>query len=122
MKLLVDVNLPPKWVEALRRHGFQATHWTDVGDPRARDVEIMTWARANDCVVFTHDLDFGSLLAATQAIGPSVIQVRTQDVMPEHLESQVVSALTQYALMLDAGALVTIDEGSSRARILPLSR
>jgi predicted nuclease of predicted toxin-antitoxin system len=35
----------------------------------------MEWARANRYIVFTHDLDFGSLLAATGAETPSVIQI-----------------------------------------------
>ncbi len=42
----------------------------------------MEWAKTNSHIVFTHDLDFGAILAATNAIAPSVIQVRTQDVMP----------------------------------------
>lgn len=42
----------------------------------------MAWARANDRIVFTHDLDFGRLLALAGRVGPSVMQVRTQDVLP----------------------------------------
>lgn len=38
----------------------------------------MAWALTNDYIVFTHDLDFGTLLAITQADAPSVIQVRSQ--------------------------------------------
>jgi predicted nuclease of predicted toxin-antitoxin system len=34
-------------------------------------------------VVFTHDLDFGGVLALTHAAGPSVIQVRSEDPVPE---------------------------------------
>jgi predicted nuclease of predicted toxin-antitoxin system len=45
----------------------------------------MQWARNNDYLVFTHDLDFGILLAHSRDSGPSVIQVRTQDVTPDHL-------------------------------------
>jgi len=81
----------------------------------------MRWARANSHIVFTHDLDFGALLAASQARGPSVIQVRTQDVMPEHLESRLIPLLRQYQSLLEKGALITIDERKSRVRILPLA-
>lgn len=56
----------------------------------------MDWARVNGYVVFTHDLDFGALLAVTHAEGPSVIQVRTQDVTPDHLAPIVINALRQY--------------------------
>ena len=59
------------------------------GDPRAEDMELMDRARADGYIVFTHDLDFGTTLALTGAESPSVIQVRTQDVTPAHLETAV---------------------------------
>jgi hypothetical protein len=40
----------------------------------------MQYGREHGYVVFTHDLDFGALLALTRARGPSVLQVRTQSV------------------------------------------
>lgn len=120
MKILIDMNLSPRWSDVLRRHGWEAVHWSTVGDPRAPDRAIMTWARDNGHIVFTHDLDFGVLLASTRANAPSVLQVRTQDVTPEHLESLVVAVLRQHEAELDAGALVTVDEVRSRVRILPL--
>ncbi len=85
------------------------------------DRVIMDWARANDYVVFTHDLDFGAILAVTRAEGPSVLQVRAQNVLPEHLGEVVIAALRQFAQQLEAGALITVDEGTSRARILPIN-
>jgi predicted nuclease of predicted toxin-antitoxin system len=71
-------------------------------------------------VVFTHDLDFGILLAHSKDAGPSVIQARTQDVSPEHLGPLVLSALRVYGEVLESGALLTIDESKSRIRILPI--
>jgi predicted nuclease of predicted toxin-antitoxin system len=122
MKLLIDMNLSPQWIPVFERRGWQAVHWSSVGDARATDRVIMDWARANGYIVFTHDLDFGGLLAVTQANGPSVIQVRAQDVMPRHLEEIVIKALKQYAVQLESGALITVDESTSRARILPITR
>ncbi|MFI5397526.1 MAG: DUF5615 family PIN-like protein [Candidatus Binatia bacterium] len=122
MKLLIDMNLTPLWAEVFQRHGWEAVHWSVVGDPRASDRTIMDWARTNGYVVFTHDLDFGALLAATSAEGPSVIQVRTQDVTPQHLEGTITSALRQHVTLLEGGVLITIDEARARARILPLRR
>ena len=87
MKLLVDMNLSPDWVAVLTQAGWETAHWSGVGNLRAADSEIMAWARQHGHVVFTHDLDFGTLLALTQAEGPSVIQVRTQDVTLPQLES-----------------------------------
>src|SRR5215210_1450573 len=120
MKILVDMNLSPDWVEVFARHGLSAVHWSTVGDPRAEDPVLMQWARDNDYIVFTHDLDFGTLLALTQAESPSVVQVRTQDVTPQYLEAMVVDALKNYESLLEAGALIVLDEAKSRVRILPL--
>ena len=122
MKILIDMNLSPEWVEVLEEHGWTTVHWSTVGDPRAEDTVLMDWARTNEYVVSTHDLDFGSLLALTQAESPSVIQVRTQDVTPVHLAPAVIEVLRTNEALLEAGALIVLDEGRSRVRILPLSR
>jgi predicted nuclease of predicted toxin-antitoxin system len=80
----------------------------------------MAWAKKNGHVIFTHDLDFGTMLALTQAEGPSVIQVRTQDVTPAAIGKLVINALDQFQKELQQGALIVLDETSARARILPL--
>jgi len=120
IRLLIDMNLSPEWVAELARHGYDAVHWAAVGDPRAADVAIMAWARANDRAVFTHDLDFGTLLALTHADGPSVLQVRGQNILPQHMGPLVVAALRQYEAALISGALVVVEEKKSRVRVLPL--
>jgi predicted nuclease of predicted toxin-antitoxin system len=120
VKLVLDMNLSPEWVQFLRKHGTEAVHWSTVGDPRASDAEIMRWARDNGAVVFTHDLDFGTLLAHTNEGRPSVIQVRTQDVSPDHLGEVIVTVLEQHGAALESGALITVDEARSRVRILPI--
>lgn len=122
MKLHIDMNLPPARKEVPATEGFDAVHWSEVGDPRATDAVILEWARENELVVLTHDLDFGAVLAATKGNAPSVVQVRTQDVTPAGLRGHLCRALRQYLAWLEAGALVTVDETKSRARILPLER
>jgi predicted nuclease of predicted toxin-antitoxin system len=114
------MNLSPDWVAVLTQAGWEAIHWSKVGDPRAADSEIMAWAKQNSHIVFMHDLDFGSLLALTQAEGPSVIQVRTQDVTPASIGKLVANALRQFQPQLEKGALIVLEEARSRARILPL--
>lgn len=120
MKLLVDMNLPPAWVPVLKAAGHDASHWSTVGDPRAPDSAIMTWARNNGYVVFTHDLDFGALLAIGGAKGPSVIQLRTNDVTPDAQARVLLGALDRFAEQLESGALVSLDVARARVRVLPL--
>ncbi len=122
MKIVIDMNLAPVWTQVFEAEGWECKHWSEVGDPRATDREIMAWANANGYIVFTHDLDFSALLAATQAEGPSVIQVRAQNVMPDNLGDIVVRTLKQFRDALDAGALISVDEARSRLRVLPLTR
>lgn len=85
MKVVIDMNLSPTWMAFFALHGWEAVHWSSIGDPRATDRAIMQWAQSNDAIVFPHDLDFGAILAATQASGPSVLQVRAHDVLPHTL-------------------------------------
>jgi predicted nuclease of predicted toxin-antitoxin system len=120
MKILIDMNLSPDWCQALSQSGIEAIHWSDIGEPTAPDKILMEWAKSNGYIVFTHDLDFGSILAATQADAPSVIQVRVQDTFPEGLVDTVVAVLKQFESQLLGGALITIDKNKSRVRILPI--
>ena len=82
----------------------------------------MEWANTHSYVIFTHDLDFGTILAVTNADSPSVLQIRTQDVLPTKVGDLVLAALKQFQPFLAAKALITIDEYTSRARILPIGR
>ena len=59
MKLLVDMNLAPRWCVALAEHGIEAVHWSEIGAGDATDEVIMRHARDHRYVVLTHDLDFG---------------------------------------------------------------
>lgn len=120
VNVLVDMNLSPDWVPVLQRHGWSAVHWSTIGDPRATDRTIMDWAAANGYIVFTHDLDFGAILALTRATGPSVLQIRVDDVLPDYLEGVVIAALKQHDADLTSGALVAVDESKSRVRVLPI--
>ena len=114
------MNLSPQWVGELRRHGVEAVHWSSIGDPRATDRTIMQWAAANGYAVFTHDLDFGAVLAATQTAQPTVIQIRVQMPLPELVAEKVVATVRAFEQDIEAGAVITIEPGRTRVRVLPL--
>ncbi|MCL2831454.1 MAG: DUF5615 family PIN-like protein [Betaproteobacteria bacterium] len=120
MKLLVDVNLSPRWIDVLSSAGIEAAHWSVIGAVNAPDSVIMAYARSNDWVVLTHDLDFGAILAATHGEKPSVVQIRADDVSPDVIGKQIVGALQQMAADLEDGALITVDTNRTRLRLLPL--
>jgi predicted nuclease of predicted toxin-antitoxin system len=122
MRLLIDMNLSPKWAEFLKEAGFEAAHWSALGAANASDPELMTYAMANDYVILTHDLDFGAILAATGDGGPSVVQVRANDLSPHVIGKQIAAALNQAANAIQAGALVTVDPIRARITMLPIGQ
>lgn len=120
MRILVDVRLSPS---GLRNSNAEvSTHWTSVGNPCAKDHQLIEWAREQGSIVFTHDLDLGAILALTRASGPSVVQVRTQDVLPAGIGAVVLDVLAEHRVALERGAIVSVDETTSRVRILPVQR
>ena len=120
MKLVVDMNLSPRWVNVLRAAGHEAVHWSTVGAKNARDAEIMSFAAADGAIVLTHDLDFSAILAANGGSKPSVVQIRADSVSPEAIGQQVLAALHQMSAELQAGALLTVEPSRARLRVLPL--
>lgn len=120
LSILIDMNLSPGWTTVLQNAGWVAVHWSTIGDPKATDRTIMAWAEANGHIVFTHDLDFGTILALTHKTGPSVIQVRGEDVLPDSLGNLVVAAIRQHQADLESGAIVVVDERRNRVRVLPI--
>ena len=120
MRILVDMNLSPQWVDLLEDEGHTATHWTSVGEEDASDRTLMQWAKQRGYVVFTHDLDFSAILAATQATAPSVVQMRTDDVLPSAQSQPVLRAFRQFEAELEEGAILSVDLEQARIRYLPL--
>lgn len=59
----------------------------------------MDYARVNSYIVFTHDLDFGALVALTQTESPSVVQVRAQNILPSYLASIVVAVADESRIL-----------------------
>jgi predicted nuclease of predicted toxin-antitoxin system len=121
IKVLVDMNLSPRWVSALRSAGFEASHWSEIGVQTAADAHVLSYAAANGWVLLTHDLDFGAILAHTRAGKPSVLQARATNVDPDALSGRVVEVLRRLDQELNDGAIVTMEPGRERIRILPLN-
>ena len=120
VKILLDMNLTPRWVQTLEPAGFEAVHWAQVGRHNAPDEEIMSYAAERGFVVLTHDLDFSAILASTKGRKPSVVQIRATNISPETSGPTVLAALRETSEELEAGALVTIDGDRTRLRVLPL--
>jgi predicted nuclease of predicted toxin-antitoxin system len=80
----------------------------------------MTWANEHEFVLIANDLDFSAILAASAGASPSVVQIRTQDLLSDEVVSTVVKALEAHREDIEQGALLSIDDGGTRVRMLPL--
>ncbi len=122
MKLLIDMNLSPRWVDFLGSAGIEAVHWSSVGERDAADTDIMAYAAAEDYIVLTHDLDFGAILAAMNGSKPSVVQFRANDLSPGMIGHHLIDALRRMETEMKQGALLTLEPERARMRLLPLRR
>jgi len=120
MRIIIDMNLSPKWADYLIKNGIEAVHWSIVGSTDASDNEIITYAKTHEYTIFTNDLDFGFILAITHGKKPSVIQMRTGVLGMDRIGGIVVRAIEMLTADIENGALVTIDQRKTRVTLLPL--
>ena len=50
LKVLIDMNLSPRWQSALMEAGIGAVHWSEVGDHGAVDSVLATYALSNGLI------------------------------------------------------------------------
>ena len=120
MKVLLDMNLPPKLAELLTKNGIESVHWFYIGAPDAKDKEIITYSCDNDYILMSCDLDFSTIHSVTHDLKPSVVQIRIQDIQIEQFVELITLALQQNEIELTKGAIMTIDAQKARVRLLPL--
>jgi predicted nuclease of predicted toxin-antitoxin system len=122
MKLLLDQGLPRSAAGLLRNAGFDAVHTGEIGLARAEDAVILDEARSSGRVVVTLDADFHTLMALSGATSPSVIRIRIESLRAEDVARLVQEVLSLCTDQLEAGALVSVQQGRLRLRRLPLIR
>jgi predicted nuclease of predicted toxin-antitoxin system len=120
VKIVVDMNLSPEWLEVFAQAGWQARHWSQIGRPNADDDEIFSWAAENDHLVFTQDLDFPQILFASQGGRPSVVLLRIKNELDAVQRARVCAAIRQASASLQTGANMVIDDRRIRLRTLPI--
>ena len=120
MKFLADMGVSPRIVDFLQQLGHQAVHLQQQGLHKLKDSQILEKARNEECILLTHDLDFGDLLAASGAGLPSVVIFRLRNMRPEHVNRYLLKIISQYPQALEKGVIITVTEGRIRMRDLPL--
>src|SRR5438093_4700977 len=121
MRVLIDMNLTPRWVGYLIEAGHEPVHWSTAGPVRAKDHDICDYARRHGYVLLTNDLDFPQILAHTREGAPSVILLRGEPLVPESRGAGLLRAMEVCQGEISRGAIVTLDWSDRfRVRVLPL--
>ena len=107
-------------VTALRELGHDVTHAREAGYHALLDAEILSHARSQSRIVITFDLDFGDLLAAAGESLPSVVLIRTHNQRADVVTPRVLDVASRFALELETGALIVVEDARVRLRRLPL--
>ncbi len=119
-RFLVDMNLSPKIVIDLRQEGWDILRVSQVLPMDAEDSEILKFARQQNRVIITQDLDFSSLLALGGYEKPSLITFRLSVPDPEIITQKLLELLPDIEEALLEGCAVVIDDRRVRVRRLPI--
>jgi len=86
----------------------------------AEDEKVIDYARRQNAVILTMDLDFGGLLAQGMWDKPSVITFRLESPEVTRINRILEERLQSIEEYLERGALVTVEETRIRVRELPV--
>ena len=113
-------GISPRTVEWLRQQGYDAIHLVDEELNTLADEDIIRKARLENRIVLTIDLDFGYLLAISQANLPSIVIFRLGNASRDKLQDRLTEVLALCLEDLRSGALISVSERSIRVRQLPM--
>ena len=120
LRFLVDMNLSSKTVPNLQQHGWDVLRVSQVLPMDAEDSKILEFARQQNRVIITQDLDFSSLLALGGYEEPSLITFRLSMPDSETITRKLLDIVPHIEDRLAAGCAVTIDDRRVRVRRLPI--
>jgi predicted nuclease of predicted toxin-antitoxin system len=120
VRYLADHHISHRTVSLLQAQGFDIYRVSDVLPSDAEDIRILELARTEDRTVISQDLDFSALLASTVYNKPSVVSLRLHNNRPERIGAVLAQVLPSIESELQTGAIVVIEEGRIRIRLLPL--
>ena len=120
IRLLADVHISPKTVGDLQKQGYEIIRSSEVLPANAPDINILEFARTENWVVLTQDLDFSMLVALSRYSQPSLITLRLSSAKPDIVTQKLLDVLPQIEEALQEGSAITIQDESIRIRKLPV--
>jgi predicted nuclease of predicted toxin-antitoxin system len=120
MRFLADMGIAGGVVVWLKAQGHDAVHLRDEGLQRLPDGQVFAKAAAEQRIILTFDLDFGEILALSGGKDVSVVLFRLNNATTPFVIARLAAVLSDAAAALEAGAIVTVEDGRHRVRRLPL--
>jgi predicted nuclease of predicted toxin-antitoxin system len=120
IRLLADVHISPKTVGDLQKQGYEIMRSSEVLPANAPDINILEFARIENWVVLTQDLDFSMLVALSKYSQPSLITLRLSSAKPDIVTKRLLDVLSQIEKTLQEGSAITVQDESIRIRKLPV--
>lgn len=121
IRLLADMNISPRTVQALQERGWDLIRVSEVLPVEAPDDRILSFARKEGRVVVTQDLDFSALLALGGHQEPSLVTLRLAVSDPETVTRRLLDVLPGLEDVLRKGSAVSVDDALVRVRSLPIA-
>ena len=107
-------------VDWLIERGYDSTHLRNEGLHTLSDMEIYQKAKIEHRIILTCDLDFGTILAFSKSILPSVIIFRLSNELPINIQFHLDKILNSHRDTLDRGCIVISEDTRYRIRLLPI--
>jgi predicted nuclease of predicted toxin-antitoxin system len=120
IRLLADVHISPKTVGDLQKQGYEIMRSSEVLPANAPDINILEFARIENWVVLTQDLDFSMLVALSKYSQPSLITLRLSSAKPDIVTQKLLDVLPKIEEALQEGSAITVQDESIRIRKLPV--
>lgn len=121
-RFLLDQGLPRTTALHLKNKEWDVLHAGDIGLSKAKDLELLEYARLDKRIIITLDSDFHSYLAVTNADAPSVIRIRIEGLKAGKMAELIDIVWPEVEHAVKYGAMVTITEKSIRVHDLPVSK
>jgi predicted nuclease of predicted toxin-antitoxin system len=120
MKALLDMPVSASLVDVLQAHGHEGIHAHDMGLDRASDRELLAFARRDNRIIITADLDFPRILALSSAEGPGLILFRGGNYSDAEMRGLLERVLTEIPPEVLEVSVCVVDKRRIRFTRLPL--
>jgi predicted nuclease of predicted toxin-antitoxin system len=100
--------------------GHDAVHLFDHDMHKFSDLEILNYARIENRIILTHDLDFGRLMALSGTKLPSIVIFRLKNMKPDNVNRYCDRIIFRFEDTLKKGAILSVGDKKIRCHLLPI--